>query len=171
MNSKKIGRVTLFKHCVISAAMILSIPIISQLIQNRSVNILRATREAFKIGSIEVSDIVFLLPHLTILLIGIWFFGGRLGITIIERGKPKFTAAFLAIFKLWILHFMSATILQSISNGRLPTSGWFVGGFFLIVITGMAHGLVDGHFVSREVERKGQSFSKSNSWQKGKVLE
>ncbi|MCJ8290452.1 MAG: hypothetical protein HRT58_12365 [Crocinitomicaceae bacterium] len=155
MNSKKIGRMTLLKHCLISATLILSIPIIAELIQSRSIDVIRATQEAFKIGTLDTMDVIFLLPHLTILLIGIWIFGGKLGSSIIDKRKPKFTAAFLAIFKLWVLHIISATILQVFRDG-LPRFGWFIGGLFLILIVGIAHGLVDGHFVSREVEKKGK---------------
>jgi len=160
--SKKIGRLTLLKHCIIFAGVILSIPVIIELIDNKPINIIRAVKEAFKLNSLDRYDAICLIIHLTVLLIGIWFFGGKAGRLIIDQKKSKLIIGFMTIFKLWILHFISATILQVIAND-LPLIGWFISGLLLILLVGLIHGLVAGYFLTKEIKRKGQLIKKTHA--------
>lgn len=158
--SKQIGRLKLLKHCIIFVGVVLSIPVIIELVDNKSPNIIRAVKEAFKLNTLDSSDAIFILIHLTVLLIGVWLFGGKAGQLIIDQEKSKFIIGFMSIFKLWILHFISGTVLQLIEND-LPLTGWFMSGLLLILLVGLIHGLIAGYFLTKEIKRKGQIIKKT----------
>ena len=157
--SKNIGRFALLKYYLVFIVIAMSIPVIIELIQWKSTDILAAVVEAFKLRSIDGGEILFLFIHVIVLLIGIWFFGGIAGKAIIEKRKSKFAVSFKAIFKLWMLYFFSASIITVTTKNDQTALNLIINGMVTIlhytVIAGVVHGLVAGYFMGKEIERKG----------------
>ncbi|MEX2484831.1 MAG: hypothetical protein WED10_09730 [Brumimicrobium sp.] len=150
------------KYILISLIIILVLPLLIALFYN-----------TFTDGSLSVSnyysnltkglieDFSFLIALLIILLIGIWFIGGLTGRLIIDKNKPKFLIGALAFFSLWVLLFLSLTLLTAIENTftwglsgfESAVTGWIIYGLIMFLIFGIIHGLTMGYFYGNELNK------------------
>ena len=100
-SSKNIGRFVLLQHFLLIVGVALVIPIVIELLDSGRLNVRRAISGFYKLQSFNENDTIFLLCQLSLILIGIWFFGGKAGRLITSNKRYKFRTGFLALFKLW----------------------------------------------------------------------
>ncbi len=165
-SSKKIGRITLFKYCLFSVALVLVLTVVIglfyQIFTDEPISIITFFKNIF--GDVVGNEIFLLIP-LGAILTGIWIMGGLTGQLIIDRHKSKFMVSVLTFFMLWVLLFISLTLSNAIENSitwgakgfSSAVTGWLIYGLILYLIIGLIHGLTMGYFMGREIKRKGQT--------------
>ena len=167
MTIKKIGRLTLFKYCIISVIAFLAIPIFLVLLydifsnEHLSISVfLNNLNKDFKVNEL------FVFIQVLIVLVGIWIFGGIAGQLIIIEKRGKFLIGSVTIFKLWMLLFISSALTGGLLNSSKYGQGfstaladWFIYGLLLYIFLGAVHGLLIGFFLGREIFNKGQKIN------------
>lgn len=161
--SKQIGRQSLLKYCLISLAVILTIPIAIGL----SYQVF--TQEPISIKTFFVNlfnDIkgnqIFLLVQVLLILTAIWLIGGFAGQLIIDKNYPKKVIGFFTFFALWIFLFLSCALTSGlmrfqtwgIDGIKSSTIGWLAYGLFLFLIAGIINGLTIGFLYGNELKEK-----------------
>ena len=163
--SKKIGRLTLLKYCLISVAVILIIPLVIglafQIFTDEQMSI--ATFFDILLKDLDGNEI-FILTQILVIMTGIWLIGGAAGRLIIDKESPSFWVGGLTFFLLWVILFTSSTLTSAIENTMTwgqkgfesAVMGWLIHGLFLFLIFGVVHGLAMGYLMGQEMKRKGR---------------
>lgn len=160
MTSKRIGRVALCKYYVIVVLIGFIVPVIIEMDSRESLDLLKAIKSVYKLNSMSWNDGFTMLIQLIILLLGIWWIGGKIGVSIIERSKHKYGVSFLGILLIYVLHFVSSSLLLiSTSHDEAPIHLVINAMVYMLYFSlgiGVIHGLVVSYFIGGEIESKGQ---------------
>lgn len=158
--SKRIGRVVLCKYYVIVVLIGFIVPVIIEMNSRESLDLLQAFKSVYKLNSMSWNEGFTILFQLIILLIGIWLIGGKIGVAIIEKAKHKFGVCFLGVLLIYVLHFVSGSVLLiSTSHDQAPINLVINAIVYLLYFSlgiGVIHGLVVSYFMGREIETKGR---------------
>jgi hypothetical protein len=165
MTPRQIGRITVFKICSLSVLVIFLLPIVIGLIASIGDSAISISYFYKNLFGDAFNNIPFLIIQLTVVLIGIWFFGSIAGEFIIIRNKNKFKIGFFTILSLWGLLFLSSTLTAGIQNSiDYGTSGffsavtsWLIYGFFLYLFLGCVHALTIGYLIGKKIFTIGQT--------------
>lgn len=156
-NHKRIGRKVLLKYYLIFTLLLLIIPLLIELFYHNHPDVLTALKATYKFKRVETTGVLFVFLQIAVISIGIWFFGARATKAILEEEKPTFRTGFFAIFKLWVLYFMSAALLTVVSNYNTDFPQFLINSiiwiFYMSMLLGILHGVMLGYFVGKEIKK------------------
>ena len=153
------------KYCLISLGIIAVIPTVIALITQISVDTILTFHHNL-IQDLKGNEI-FIAIQVIVLIVGIWFIGGKIGQHIIEKGKSKYLVGGFTLFMLWVLLFVSSAITAAIGNTiywgpdgfEAALLGWVAYGLLLYLCFGVIHGLTMGYFLGWEVKKRGNKLN------------
>ena len=172
MSNKNIGRFVLFKYCIISLGVIISIVLIIELYNLVFIDHVSGSTFLKNQLNYLYSNMGFFGVQVIVMSGGIWVIGGIAGQTIItQKFRHKMLVGGLTLFLMWVLLFISSALDVAIEysinwgwEGFGPAiSGWLINGLFNYLFFGAIHGLFMGYYVERDIKLKGRA-AQEESW-------
>jgi len=153
-NSEKKARLLFLKYFGITVLILVIVPILLNLfLEVKSLDKL-IFNESINIYSLSFIVIFTGLIYITFKV------SGKVGKQIIEEQKDSFKTTFIGIVSIWMLTFLLAALLESITRSN-SIGEFFLGILIWIFPTGIGclllgsiHGLMTSYFLGKEIENK-----------------
>ena len=166
MTPKSIGRLTLLEYSVMTAAIILSILLLTLLLFS---NIDSASEKI--VGAITIlireaiDNLAFVCIQVGFVLLQIFILGGLLGEWILKHGGNSYMGSGTALFTIWVLLFVTCATTDGVMNSRKyglqgfesSYSMWIVYGLLPFLVLGLLSSITIGYFLGLEIMKRGKS--------------